>query len=131
MSVVVLAAIGIGGYYAATSGGNAPKHDALPNPTMNLGISYGWTPQQVVHQIGQPTSKKGSCWIYDSPTRHVAGIYAGSYTDKVRFCFLAGVVSDEKDHEIAYTWHNVRHPAQWIVPLTFRPSYETIPGLKF
>lgn len=123
LGVVALVAIGIGAYYAASSVGHGSKNEPLPN--MDLSISFGFTPKQVLARIGPPNSKRGTCWTYAAHKGVVSGIYAGPYTDAVRFCFANGIVSDVHDHEIAYTWRHQRVPAKWSLPMTFAPSYET------
>lgn len=123
LSVVALAAVGIGAFYAATSVGRNSKQEAIP--TMNLGIPYGTTPRQLLARLGPPDRRRGNCWTYAAHAGSVRSIYAGEYTDAVRFCFVAGIVSDIHDHEIAYTYHHIRIRAKWILPLTFAPPWAT------
>jgi hypothetical protein len=124
LAVIVLVVIGGVGYRVATATSHAATQ---PFGTYDLGISYGFTPAQVRHRLGAPSSTHGSCWIYRaSSVGMVRGIHAGVYTDAVRFCFSANIVTDIHDHQVSYVWHNTRYPAKWILPLTLAPSYETI-----
>lgn len=121
--VLALVVIASSTYYLTTAKGGASRSGTtLPN--MDLGISYGYTPAQVQRRIGPPTLKHGPCWIYVTKDRKVRGIWAGPYTDRVRFCFSSGVVSDVHDHQVAYIWKHQYVRAQWILPLVFSPPWE-------
>lgn len=68
--------------------------DAAPaqGESMNqsVGVSYGDSSAQVLEQVGSPTKKQGTCWIYSASANTAHGAYLGKFADGVRYCFGDG-----------------------------------------
>ena len=58
----------------------------------NGGVAYGDTAQQVLAKLGAPTKKQSACWIYDTPSHTLNGMYLGKVIDAAKFCFADGPV---------------------------------------
>jgi hypothetical protein len=80
--------------------------------TWNLGIAYGWTPKQVLRQIGAPVKKQANCWLYRGQVRggigNIRGRFSGLYVDAIKFCFGEGPAGGEamtqiRSHYAAHT----------------------------
>ena len=128
--------IAVGGviYHLSDSAGHPhPSNQQETIGRMNLGIPYGASPTQVLRRLGEPTKKHAGCWVYGAHAGAVQGIFAGKWIDAVKFCFVEGVASDIRDHEVPHIVHgpcgcrNIRAPAAWITPLYLAPAVISSP----
>src|SRR5690242_2990754 len=77
-----------------------------PNPSGGCvvkfgGVVYGMSPQQVQHQLGNPTTKRGHCWVYSELVpRDLAA--KGVVESTVSECFLGGRLSNTSEQHYVH-----------------------------
>ena len=57
------------------------------------GISFGMSPNQVLHLVGEPTAKEGRCWKYALKVDAFLASQGVVESDEA-VCFFAGQISD-------------------------------------
>lgn len=114
-------------YHFAGNGNSAPKVQKHPFiGSTDLGIAYGTTATELLHELGPPTSKHANCWTYWGQPGRIRGRPTLETMDATRFCFSIGatgaqVVTEIKNHCIASTFHKRHFPAQWCGMVNISP----------
>jgi hypothetical protein len=91
---------------------NPSAERPIPLGQINLGIAYGTTQEQMLRQLGSPTTKRANCWLYRGQIGTIRGRYSGPYVDALKFCFSDGpaggkavtqILSHRSAHSVAKT----------------------------
>ncbi len=97
----------------------------------NGGIAYGDTQNTVLTELGDPTHRNASCWIYTLHRHTINGMNLGKVIDAIKYCFASGsaggtVVSTIYVHLIPSVVAKLpkyqRPPGGWTHPFTFMPK---------
>jgi hypothetical protein len=104
---------------------STPRHGAYGEN--DLGIPYGTAASHVLRELGPPTAKQGSCWIYRGRIGRIRGRSSDSFVDAMKFCLSEGpaggmAVTQVFDHYVA-------HIIVRTDPVTHRVEKRTYPAL--